>query len=273
MILGNLQVASDRYPLLFMSPTPHALFIRSMEALSDRLHALAPPHVILRVADLSLLSHLDPETPLAPSFRTMLSPHEQSILARFTRRKRYQEWLGGRLAAKTCFTAYCRKNGHSPPLCAEFSILANKYGKPSILTADTPLPLPTVSISHSGTYAAACLSPDAPCGIDAQRITSKLERVAEKFTDNQEKSLFHDKEKPLHTLAILWAVKEAVKKCLLADHSVTFSATTAIGAERQAANLWVVHCHVAAPIGQTATVHAGFLHDYVVACATGDNHA
>jgi phosphopantetheinyl transferase len=69
----------------------------------------------------------------------------------------------------------------------------------------------SVSISHSGIYAAALLNPTAPCGVDLEEIHDKALRLAPKFLSTQELNLYSlDADKA----TLLWCLKEAAYKRL-----------------------------------------------------------
>jgi len=71
-----------------------------------------------------------------------------------------------------------------------------------------------LSISHSGNMVAVLVSGETEVGVDIQRQTSKLERIAHKFMSNQEK-IEYDKvpeSDQLYYLSILWGAKESMFK-------------------------------------------------------------
>ena len=73
------------------------------------------------------------------------------------------------------------------------------------------------SISHSGQFAAAMISPTNPVGIDLERITERAWRVRSKFVDETEEVVLRKMtpgltQNELYTLA--WSVKEAAFKAL-----------------------------------------------------------
>lgn len=67
------------------------------------------------------------------------------------------------------------------------------------------------SLAHCGDYAAAIVSRDYRVGIDVEKISQKVGRVASKFLNNNELT-FINKEEYLPHLTICWCAKEAVFK-------------------------------------------------------------
>ncbi len=66
-----------------------------------------------------------------------------------------------------------------------------------------------ISISHSGSYAAVCLSKEK-MGIDLQTVNEKILKVVDKFTNQTEKKLLD--ENNLEDMTQLWTIKEAAYK-------------------------------------------------------------
>jgi phosphopantetheinyl transferase len=71
--------------------------------------------------------------------------------------------------------------------------------------------LASVSLSHSGPFAAVLINPQAPCGIDLEVIHEKAARLAPKFLSENELEVYKP-DAELGTL--LWAIKEAAYKRL-----------------------------------------------------------
>lgn len=67
------------------------------------------------------------------------------------------------------------------------------------------------SLAHGGDYAAAIVSRDDRVGIDVEKISSKVGRVASKFLREDELS-FINKEQYLAHLTLCWCAKESVFK-------------------------------------------------------------
>jgi len=240
-----------------------------MEQLSKQSLFLVNKGTTLAVADLSLLTGVAPTCPLPNRVQELLSTEESALLTSFTFKKRYLEWLGGRIAAKHSLeTLLHQERDQRLPLSA-LSILPDEHGRPLVEGMNTP---PAVSISHSGNYAAALASQDRQCGVDVQKISSKLEKVAQRFTSKQEMSLFSDNNNPLENLAIIWTTKEAIKKSLLPDHPETFSATH-IKQVEQRSLYWQITCNVATNTPISAVVNVTIFDHTALACTTGEYHA
>jgi 4'-phosphopantetheinyl transferase len=71
----------------------------------------------------------------------------------------------------------------------------------------------SISISHSGSYYAIIASETSVAGIDIECRTNRVERVRERYLDQQELGFLHT---PGDTrwLEIAWSVKEALYKCI-----------------------------------------------------------
>lgn len=246
-----------------------AHFFLSMEQLSQQYLFLVNKGTTLAVADLSLLTGIAPTCPLPNSIQELLSAEESALLGGFTFKKRYLEWLGGRITAKHSLEKLLHQERNQRLHLSALSILPDEHGRPLVEGMNTP---PAVSISHSGNYAAALASQNKRCGVDVQKISSKLEKVAERFTSKQEKSLFSDNNPPLENLALIWATKEAIKKSLLSDHPETFSATQ-IKQVEQRSLYWQITCNVATNTPISAVVNATIFDHTALACTTGEHHA
>lgn len=145
--------------------------------------------------------------------RDVLAEAEWGIFTNFSRKKRKLEWLAGRLAAKCLLQAI-----HSGLEQREIAVLADAHGRPAFhLTGQGGVPIPHLSISHSGDTAAAVVSAEEPVGIDVQMVSNSVVNVREQFLSIEETLLqaeappfgrFSDRER----LTLLWAAKEAVRK-------------------------------------------------------------
>lgn len=93
------------------------------------------------------------------------------------------------------------------------SVLFNDFPVNEIQIANSRKPflekeLYQFSISHCGDYAAAIVSKDKKVGIDIELITSKIERIKDKFLSDREKQATDT----LQLTTLCWAAKEAVYK-------------------------------------------------------------
>jgi phosphopantetheinyl transferase len=108
-------------------------------------------------------------------------------------------------------------------------ILFPDFPLEEILIADTRKPfLPTdkyhFSISHCGEFAAAIVSNTSRVGIDIELITPRIQNIANKFLNEQEKDFFNEDYKQFldqwnlkdkvytEYLTLMWSAKEAIYK-------------------------------------------------------------
>ena len=145
------------------------------------------------------------ETPKAEDF---LTPLEYKQYQNFKIEKRASEWLAGRYAVKKLAIDF-----FNLPM-KKLQIKNAKNGSP-VLQAEGGNNL-TISLTHSGEYAAAAISMTVDLiGIDVEKVEPRLE--------NWTKEFFHDEEILENTPAFLtelWAKKEAVLKLLQLGLSV-----------------------------------------------------
>ena len=170
-----------------------------------RLVALSLPALAELVALPDLVDCLQEEQ--------ILNSSEGERLRTLTLPKRRTEWLGGRCAAKF---ALMQLYGQTRVAPACFAIANEDCGKPFVQTSlASPAVLPRLSLSHSGGLAVA-LAAEGPCGLDVQEAGPLLARVKERFASPAEQALGGSCA-VLRWLALIWAAKEAVKKCCYAD--------------------------------------------------------
>ena len=101
------------------------------------------------------------------------------------------EWLAGR------FLLHEMSNGKTCQV--------DEYGKPFLM--NSPM---NVSISHSGEFAAVVLD-NATVGIDIQKITPRIKRIAHKFMRSEEQECLNELDFLEH-LHVFWGAKEALYK-------------------------------------------------------------
>ncbi|WLE95628.1 MAG: 4'-phosphopantetheinyl transferase superfamily protein [Candidatus Electrothrix communis] len=191
----------------------------------------------LSLVDLNLIDqylHMHEATFL----QQVLSAAEQTYFQRFKYMKRKKEWLGGRIAAKAAILALASHHAADQDL-RSITILPNKLGRP--ITEELPACRavlgnePTISISHSDCFAVALAMPkkesraisSSNCGVDLQKISTKLAGLTSHFATDAELQLLAQQAgcDEDTRLTMLWTAKEALKKALLHDQSVIFSAT------------------------------------------------
>lgn len=251
-----------------------ALFA-AMDALTARFASLAPRGGHLALLDLARLHPLlEQETGLC-FLTSLLSPAEACLWAGFTYPKRRAEWLGGRLAAKHCFSRLALSEQTAPSFYGDYSILPDAHGRPAL---DRPrcrgAGVPAVSISHSRGYACALVAATGACGIDIQLTTAQLATVQERFASAEELAVLRLIPAPLTRLGLIWTAKEAVKKCQLADQPVFFGtiSLTDIACEPKEA-IWTACCQVTGPVRTTVVVRIAEFGDYLIACTLGEPYA
>lgn len=178
---------------------------------------LKPANTSLVVLRLDSLEALFACPDFAPALQAqhILSKSEWARLCSFSHKKRRLEWLGGRMAAKYALQQF--SSLYAPDtLPADIVIENDQHGRPLVqaacLTIETH-----ISISHSGRFAAALIASN-PCGLDVQEAVAKLRRLQTRFADSAELALYHGYDE-LSWLAMLWAAKEAIKKCRYADQA------------------------------------------------------
>lgn len=106
------------------------------------------------------------------------------------------EWLASRLALKFCCDLM-----HIPYK----GTYRTDTGQPLLIGNNAH-----ISISHSGDFAAILLDSRQKVGIDIEKISSKVEKVATKYLKDEEKETNHER------LTLKWCIKEAVYK--VSDH-------------------------------------------------------
>ena len=121
-----------------------------------------------------------------------LSGKDLVQLGKFTSPKRKREWLGGRIAAKLA-TAKLLEQVESEDKDVYWSghiIMVDKNGRP-FLAANKGNPANSVdiSISHSGSVAAAMAVDKGFCGIDIQEVSPQVIKVNERFCTDKEKKV------------------------------------------------------------------------------------
>ncbi len=204
---------------VFLEPEKIHSFFPSMTSLCGlTLHVRTEPQACIVLIDLEQVEHmLAPGNSRLPE--RMLSEIELAYFKRFKYAKRQREWLGGRVAVKAAMLSL---NGSDRQDWPQLSIMPDKHGRP---VADRMKDL-SISISHSSRYAVGFSVKGTACGIDLQKVSSKLENLTDRFTTAEELSLlaeFSFQGDLATRLTMLWAAKEALKKSLLHDQPAIFS--------------------------------------------------
>ncbi|PIE56091.1 MAG: hypothetical protein CSA34_05970 [Desulfobulbus propionicus] len=208
--------------------------------------------------------------------RRCLSIEEQQYFSRFHSEKRIKEWLGGRLAAKM---SLCQLQGVQPAttaILAQWTVLPDINGRPVPFCRNSSMPLPALSISHSEDFAVALATRAADCGIDLQKISSKLPRLMQRFTTPEELDLFQQQrpeENDDAHLTMIWTAKEAFKKAQLYDSHVSFQGISIRSVEWSfEEKLLAAECHCQQPVKRSMVFISG-IQGYNIACCLGGRHA
>jgi phosphopantetheinyl transferase len=181
-----------------------------------------PTTVSTAMLDLDLLRAMIEDGQEKDLCQQWLHPEEQEKLQTLRYRKRHLEWLGGRICAKKACQHYLTggNDGSQPepaaPDAAHLQVMIAESGRPFLNPDAVPEgeTIPHISISHSRGYALAIAAP-APCGVDIQAVSDALIRVKDRFCSPMEEELLAghlQNLQPGERLALLWAVKEAIKK-------------------------------------------------------------
>lgn len=260
------------YPI-FSSHSLAALFA-NMEMLSAGLQVLAPRSCCLTVLDLHLLYPLLQQDEPSDALSSLLTPTELDIFQGFRYDKRRQEWLGGRVAAKRAVQIMVQATKNPSLSFQDCSILPDKHGRPLVAPLPSGFPAASISISHSWGFAVALACHEGSCGVDIQQKNPTLLKVHERFASEEELATFGPTLAPLTRLGLLWAAKEAVKKCLLADHSSFFGAIRLDAVRHEPMeDIWTAYCNLSPPHHSHATVRMGKMGEHLIACALGEHHA
>lgn len=123
---------------------------------------------------------------------------------------RRAEWLAVRLLVKELFGP-------------DAEVAYHPTGRPYLKGADTH-----ISISHTRGYAAVAYSTAGPIGIDIERISDRVERIAHRFTSVDEAAYIdrHEQSERQQYHLINWSAKETLYKLLddtrMADFKAAF---------------------------------------------------
>jgi phosphopantetheinyl transferase len=88
----------------------------------------------------------------------------------------------------------------------EIKIAYDDYGKPFLESSSD-----SISVSHSGDFSAAIVSHDKTVGIDIEKVSSRIERIREKFLSPEELAGITGNHS-LEMLYICWGAKESLYK-------------------------------------------------------------
>lgn len=192
----------------------------------------------------------------------VLSEAEQEFFQQLRHPKRRREWLGGRIAAKAALL--------NLPEAADFeqearrlTVLPDVQGRPRVSGGADGL---TLSITHSGRYAAALAGQGRYCGIDLQVMSAKLPLLTKYFATAAELELLAKRLPELGgeivALTLLWAAKEAIKKSLTQEQPGMFAGIAVTEIAATGKRIWRFECGT-----QSVFVHD--LSPYALALTSG----
>lgn len=113
----------------------------------------------------------------------------------FAHEKRKTEWLCVRLLLHEMFLTH-----------EVIELIYDVKGKPSIKNIEGH-----ISISHTGNYVAVIYHKKNSTGIDIERITPRIEKIAYKFLNEHERQ-FVQGDNCLEKLYVIWGAKESIFK-------------------------------------------------------------
>lgn len=135
------------------------------------------------------------ETPEDLEACLQLKEHELVLLKSLGKEKRNLHWLATRVLLRKMLNT----NEY-------IDCIADENGKPILISHDYH-----ISLSHSYDYAAVMISKTKKVGIDIEIIKSKIERVQNKFL-NQNELDFIGEQARIEKLYVCWCAKEALYK-------------------------------------------------------------
>ena len=150
-----------------------------------------------------------PQLPAAQRLaETYLHPAEMAEYEQMRHPGRRREWLGARVCLKTMLLRHGQLD--DPRQC---EVRKDLRGRPSVIRHDRlGEPGLDCSLAHKDELACAAWSneADAQVGIDIERISPRLTRLAGLFTTDRDTGLTPRSHE--HQLTIFWALKEAYSK-------------------------------------------------------------
>jgi phosphopantetheinyl transferase len=113
----------------------------------------------------------------------------------FKHERRISEWITVRLLLHEILLTH-----------DEIKIDYDQKGKPHLQNIEG-----NISISHTGNYVCVLYHKTLKTGIDIERVTPRIEKIAFKFVNDQERKFIRDEHK-LDMLYIIWGAKESLFK-------------------------------------------------------------
>lgn len=123
-----------------------------------------------------------------------LSESEKTFFENIKSEERKNEWLAARQLLRQI---------SGPQNC---TIIYDKIGKPFLKCASQ-----NISISHSRNMVAVISSPKRQVGIDIEKIENRIQKIAHKFI-NEEERKFLGENPSLEDIYLIWGIKESLYK-------------------------------------------------------------
>ena len=133
----------------------------------------------------------------------ILRESEETLYHSFVAESRKKQWLAYRTLVRELLKP------------DEFPVEYDAFGKPFLAGSDFH-----ISVTHTDDLAAVIISRHVKVGIDIERIRPRIEKVRDKFINEEESSLI-GKERELEQLTLAWCAKEALYK-LYGQRSLDF---------------------------------------------------
>ncbi len=243
------------------------------DAISTNFADVCATGTMMEIHEVSQLLNEDSHNSTIKNF---LSSEELTKLHTFEMQKRKKEWLAGRICAKKAATRFLLLQKNGTVQRNQIVIKNDSSGRPYICWPDSYKLKKQcdISISHSSRFAMALIAETA-CGIDVQQPKQTLHRVKERFCLTEEETLLKkhlEKEDELHSLALLWTAKEAIRKASSLNFVPEFRQLKLISLTQEGDQWWQMtfyHPDIA------PTVICGLYEDYGMAiCITRElSHA
>lgn len=127
--------------------------------------------------------------------KLQLNAAEKAFYDSLQSNKRNMHWLGSRVLLRTLLntTEYidCQLDGNNKPYLVNFPY--------------------EISISHSNDYAAVIIYKEKLVGVDIEKMSSKIERIAQRFLSTKELAFISINNR-IEQLYVCWGIKETLFK-------------------------------------------------------------
>lgn len=127
--------------------------------------------------------------------KLQLNAAEKAFYDSLQSNKRNMHWLGSRVLLRTLLntTEYidCQLDGNNKPYLVNFPY--------------------EISISHSNDYAAVIIYKEKAVGVDIEKMSNKIERIAQRFLSSNELAFISINNRIQH-LYVCWGIKETLFK-------------------------------------------------------------